>query len=220
MTGLTHLIIDCILELKVGVMPKDTFKNLDKKRQEKIFNAAINEFSIRRFSEASINKIIKDANIARGSFYQYFRDKEDIFDYMMNRLIIEKSVVLQNQKIDIEADFFDMFLTSTFTAIRWGKQNPKYNSIGVLITRDDSPAMKKYNTFTEKGYQHFISYIDRDKERGNISKDIDGKLLVDMLMGLSRETMLKLYLEEDADEEQLISQLKTMCNIVKKGVAI
>lgn len=42
-------------------MPKETFNNLSGNKKRKIFEAAVHEFSTRRFSEASINQIVKTA---------------------------------------------------------------------------------------------------------------------------------------------------------------
>ena len=58
-------------------MPSSTFLNLPAQKQEKLLEAATREFSQRPYTEASINQIIKDAGIPRGSFYMYFTDKED-----------------------------------------------------------------------------------------------------------------------------------------------
>lgn len=67
-------------------MPTSTFHNLNDDKKQRIFDAAVKEFSIRRFTDASINQIIKNAGIPKGSFYQYFNDKEDIYLYMMEKL--------------------------------------------------------------------------------------------------------------------------------------
>ena len=60
-------------------MPKQTFYKLPQEKQERILAAAKREFTQVRYSDASINQIIRDAGIPRGSFYQYFEDKKDIF---------------------------------------------------------------------------------------------------------------------------------------------
>ena len=50
-------------------MPRSTFCRLAPEKQERLLEAATREFSRRSFAEASINQIIKDAGIPRGSFY-------------------------------------------------------------------------------------------------------------------------------------------------------
>lgn len=46
------------------------------------------EFSRVPLYGASISNIVKSANIPRGSFYQYFEDKEDAFFFLLNDLVI------------------------------------------------------------------------------------------------------------------------------------
>lgn len=59
-------------------MPKETFLNLPEKKKEKIIEAAKNEFKRVSLEQASIKNIVENAEIARGSFYQYFESKEDL----------------------------------------------------------------------------------------------------------------------------------------------
>ncbi len=60
-------------------MPSETFNNLSNGKKKLILDAAKKEFSNVSFHEASINHIIKEAGISRGSFYMYFVDKKDLY---------------------------------------------------------------------------------------------------------------------------------------------
>ena len=53
-------------------MPKATFFRLPKAKQQRLMDAAYQEFARAPFNEASISNIIKQAGIPRGSYYQYF----------------------------------------------------------------------------------------------------------------------------------------------------
>ena len=64
-------------------MPKQTFYKLPQEKQERILAAAKREFTQVRYSDVSINQIVREAGIPRGSFYQYFEDKKDIFLYFL-----------------------------------------------------------------------------------------------------------------------------------------
>jgi AcrR family transcriptional regulator len=59
-------------------MPRPRFENLDPDRREQILAAAANEFAARGYSAASLNRIIEDAGISKGSLYYYFDDKADL----------------------------------------------------------------------------------------------------------------------------------------------
>ena len=67
-------------------MPTPTFFRLPEEKRARLTDAAWREFSAVRFSEASINRIVRDAQIPRGSFYQYFADKDDLFFYLLDTL--------------------------------------------------------------------------------------------------------------------------------------
>ena len=64
-------------------MPTSTFFNLPPPKRERLMRAAVEEFTNRPFNEVSINRIIQAAEIPRGSFYQYFEDKTDLFRFIL-----------------------------------------------------------------------------------------------------------------------------------------
>ena len=68
-------------------MPKDTFLNLKSEKKEKIEKAITDEFTKNSFEQVSISNIIQRAQIPRGSFYQYFEDKKDAVQYIIQKFI-------------------------------------------------------------------------------------------------------------------------------------
>ncbi|OBR65729.1 hypothetical protein A7K91_14300 [Paenibacillus oryzae] len=68
-------------------MPKDLFFSIPDGKRSRIMEASINEFSRQMFNNASINQIIKEADISRGSFYQYFEDKDDLYFFTIQSII-------------------------------------------------------------------------------------------------------------------------------------
>ncbi|MFA1819263.1 TetR/AcrR family transcriptional regulator [Virgibacillus oceani] len=64
-------------------MPKQTFFNLPEDKKEILIQAVEKEFSRVPLFEASIANMVQDAGIPRGSFYQYFENKEDAFFYLL-----------------------------------------------------------------------------------------------------------------------------------------
>ena len=64
-------------------MPSATFFRLPEEKRERLIEASWSELSQVRFNDVSINRIIAAARIPRGSFYQYFNDKEDLISYLL-----------------------------------------------------------------------------------------------------------------------------------------
>lgn len=65
-------------------MPKQTFYNLKPDKQDKVMKAIVKEFSRVPLSEALVANVVADANIPRGSFYQYFESIEEAFYYVLD----------------------------------------------------------------------------------------------------------------------------------------
>ncbi len=68
-------------------MPTETFYNLNKEKKQKIIEAGLKEFAEHSFYNASVSKIIDDASISRGSFYQYFENIDDFYYFLIDRFI-------------------------------------------------------------------------------------------------------------------------------------
>ena len=64
-------------------MPKRTFFALPEERRERLVREAIAEFSERPYAEASLSQIAQRARIPKGSFYQYFKDKLDLYRWLL-----------------------------------------------------------------------------------------------------------------------------------------
>ena len=94
-------------------MPKETFFNLNPEKRRKIEEAILEEFSKTPIEKASISNIITNANIPRGSFYQYFESKEDLVEFLIKSHLknIEERFCLLIDKNDgdILAAFEEMF---------------------------------------------------------------------------------------------------------------
>ena len=64
-------------------MIKQTFYNLADDKKQRITDAIIKELDEYSYDDISINRIVKNASISRGSFYQYFDDKSDLLKVIL-----------------------------------------------------------------------------------------------------------------------------------------
>lgn len=89
-------------------MPFETFFNLPLEKQEMILAVAIREFSNQPYAAASISAIVRDAGIAKGSFYQYFLDKKDLYLYLLQLGMARKlNLVTQSRPPNNSLKTFD-----------------------------------------------------------------------------------------------------------------
>jgi AcrR family transcriptional regulator len=91
-------------------MPKQTFFNLNEDKRKMIEDAATKEFAEYGFHGARLNNIVKNAGIAKGSFYQYFENLDDLFVHLIKtdselKLYAIHEVLDQNTDADLFAKF-------------------------------------------------------------------------------------------------------------------
>lgn len=200
-------------------MPTETFNNLSPEKQRRVFDAAVEEFAARRFSEASINQIIKTAGISRGSFYQYFTDKEDLYLYVLAEIGKEKLAILsQMEALHPEADFFEVHAHMAASALAWARERPLYNQIGLLVELDDSEFMVKLRARMPDGFAKLRALIDRDKERGRIKTELDSAVIAEVFYALMIH-ILKEYYKKGSDEALLHRKMAEVRKILKEGIA-
>ena len=161
-------------------MPKQTFFNLPQEKRDIIINAAIEEFAEYGLENASTNRIVKNSGIAKGSFYQYFEGKEDIFRYLLT--------VLEHEKMDfIKGKHPPSSNMDTFDYFRWlFKIGMEFNSAYPHMTQAISRVLlvdglyygQNFADVRQKTTQGLSMIIKQAIERGEIDPSVDVELAV------------------------------------------
>lgn len=195
-------------------MPKTTFFNLSDEKKDRIFDAALREFSVRTFSQASLNQIIKNAGIPKGSFYQYFDNKEDLYLYLMEAASKEEIGILNRvEEMNPDADVFEVVLNTTRKFLEEGKTKPGYAEAAMLMQMDNSEFIVKIrNSSIEK----FAKMLEHDKERGLVKPEVDCELVINMISTFSMSE----YYRNGSDKERYLKNLGDAIQIIREGIAV
>ncbi|BBE30152.1 TetR family transcriptional regulator [Tepiditoga spiralis] len=161
-------------------MPKQTFFNLSLEKQERIKNAAIEEFSKYSFSNSSINRIIQVAKIPKGSFYQYFENKEDIYIYIIEEIGKVKIKYIQNNINDFsKKNIFEIIQLSIESSLKMISEYPKYAEIGLKMMNEDTNFINKIINNLKINMYEFLSVpIKNAVNDGLIDENLDIDLLI------------------------------------------
>ena len=87
-------------------MPTDTFYRLPEEKRQRLKKAIIGELARVPFAEVSINRIIQAAEIPRGSYYQYFEDKDDLLSYVLQEYKNCLMELLRKYSAEANGDLF------------------------------------------------------------------------------------------------------------------
>lgn len=89
-------------------MPTERFHRLPEAKRQAIREAALKEFARVPFDKTSINQIIRNADISRGSFYTYFEDKQDVVEFLLRDTFEQMKEVCKKELDDNGGDYFAM----------------------------------------------------------------------------------------------------------------
>ncbi len=89
-------------------MPTERFYRLPEAKRQLIREAALKEFSRVPFERASINQIIHNADISRGSFYTYFEDKQDVVEFLFEDSCNQMKEICEQELSENGGDYFAM----------------------------------------------------------------------------------------------------------------
>lgn len=197
-------------------MPTQTFLNLSEEKKQKILTAARKEFTRVPLQEASINNIIKEAQIPRGSFYQYFEGKEDLFYYILKERN-EKLVKLIEKKLKENGDIFEMFLYfyDKLIEISENKENRElYKTVITnLKTNDFIPFERNENGNKSELNEYILKYADTSKFK---NKE-DLLLVINMLHVITKLSIFQTFNSIDEKKEMRKKYIKQI-EYIKYGV--
>jgi len=203
-------------------MPKQTFLNLDKEKQNRIVDCAFDEFAARDYENAKLSNIIKSAKISRGSLYQYFEDKTDLYLYLIE---ISSNKKLEYLKEDLanpmELPFLKLFKKMYVSGIQFAVDNPKMVQMFTLLLLKKGEIYNKiFKGNLDMAIDIYKTMIDRDKELGRIKKDIDSevfaKLVIDMTTNISVNEITDDHSEFDYNG--MYEKLSQILKIIEHGV--
>lgn len=173
-------------------MPKDTFFNLPEEKREKILTAALIEFENNDYDQASINQIVIRSGISKGSFYQYFEDKKDLYKYIINLMVQKKMDYITPLMLNpLEHSFFDVIRDMNMSGLEFAKDNPQFIKIGNRLLSDTKHPLY-VEIMGENSNQAIDAYaflLSKAVETGELRPDIDVRLTARIIFKLSAEVV-------------------------------
>ena len=191
-------------------MPKQTFLNLPDEKRQVITDAAIEEFAEYGLENASTNRIVANSGISKGSFYQYFEDKQDVFMYLLT--------VLESEKMEyFKGKHPPSTNMDTFGYFRWMiKTGMEFNSSHPLLTQAISrvmfgEGMYYGNTFVdvrERTAQGLRAMIGQAIANGEVDPSVDVDLAV-MIMETWSNAISTYVLNEGMKQKDIMKWVRS-----------
>ncbi len=175
-------------------MPKPTFFNLSEKKRSHIANVAIDAFSRAPYSQVSVSGLVAAAGIAKGSFYQYFEDKLDLYRWLVVDVIARQKLAFMkdNMSEPTEGGFFGELERMTMLALDFGLAHPVASRMAAFLRQDGQAGGPVHELHTELDamvHRNVRTMLEQGLRAGHIRADVDLEVAADFFISVSREVL-------------------------------
>lgn len=215
-------------------MSKNTFSVISDEKRERIYEAAAYEFAQKGFDKANVNDIATKAGISKGSIYDYFENKEDLYLSVATHGI---SISRENIEsiIDDKKDFFEQIRDIFLQGLDFVINNPQYVQLYVNVASCGMERFaEKLTLMVEKHTSdYYKAAIKKGIEEGIIRPDVDVNMtafiinslyVIIMISTVSTHYRIRLkeYLEIDDDQIDLVlrEKIDLLVHIIRSSLKI
>lgn len=203
-------------------MIKPTFYNLSDDKRKRVLQAILEEFADTDSEKISINRIIKRANISRGSFYQYFDDKVDLVEVLFLTLVDMNIKDAYRALSESDGDIFALYNSFLEILFRLSKDE-FYNNIMRNLCRSmysTDSLIAEYVQTRCRGFDELnqlAQCVNRSKLR--LSTDEEMVALHQIFVAILRDCANRLYVL-DVSAAVLKSDFERKIEIIKYGALL
>ncbi|NOR00475.1 TetR family transcriptional regulator [Mycolicibacterium fortuitum] len=167
-------------------MPTVTWARLDPARRAAVVEAAEAEFGAHGYSRGSLNVISRKAGVAKGSLFQYFADKRDLYAFIADigsqrvRAYMEERI----RALDSTRPFFEFLTDLLDDWVAYFAEHPQDRSLHAAASFEvDTDARVSVRTVIHRHYLEVLRPLVRDAQnRGDLRADADTDALLSLLL--------------------------------------
>ncbi len=203
-------------------MPKKTFHKLKDEKRERFIQVALEEFANHYYENASISRIVEKMGIAKGSFYQYFEDKKDLYLYLNEYCNQQKQKAMGNLFQQEFEDFTKTYAQMHQASLQFDLKHPLLSAFlaNVAQERHNQELGNLQQIIRKQSMAYFQKLLTRAQAQGKLREDIPldflSYLLVQIGSGLRDYLLLQFgHQASDKDLEHLMQSLQVF---LKEGM--
>jgi AcrR family transcriptional regulator len=188
-------------------------------RRTAVLAVARRIFSQKGYHDTSIDDLIEEAGIARGTFYLYFESKRAIFDELLDQLFV--TLTASVQRIDVSPGAAPPIEQMNATVDRVFKTLEEHREVARLLLREavgiDADVDVKLQEFYGRIEALLVSAVSTGIHMGLV-RPCDATLVARCILGASKEVVHFAFVERDPDKVDVRHLGRELIAFTLKGV--
>jgi len=194
-------------------------KYIQEKRQN-IINAALKIFAVKGFANSKISDIAKEANVADGTIYIYFKKKDDIIISLFENKMGNFNKLLRD-KVKLETSPLQKLKTFIKIHLKTLSKNKELAEIFTVELRQSAKFMENYQNTELKDYAKLlIEIIDLGKQEGSFKKEIPTSVIWQFIFGILDQIVLTWVRKDNSTEKNLQNMIKFVLLFILDSILI
>ncbi|MAX79076.1 MAG: hypothetical protein CL843_02745 [Crocinitomicaceae bacterium] len=214
-------------------MPKQTFLNLPEEKRSNFVNTALKEFALNDYQNASVTSIVRELGIAKGSVYQYFENKKDLYFYLIelagNRKLEATGELLASpgddffkwyRKLHVSSLVYDIQYPVEGALLRNVSREENNEDIGNMALHNKQEAISFYKHVLKQHYNSGLMHTKPNYSAFSYVLVQTGLGLMDLLQiqfGFSLYECAKTNTSPDVSEEEVKALVKKVVKSVQQN---
>lgn len=203
-----------------------SFESLSEDKRQKIIDICIEEFANNGYEKASTNAIVKNAGISKGALFHYFKNKKNLYLYVIDYTLDHFVKKFYEAKTDHSSDIFERLITWSINKLKMAHDYPAETKL-LMEAFVDMPDELKPDLIkrSEKLYKDnlpvFFEGIDMSKFRESVSPEKAIELIMLCLEGLKNKYTEKYKAHPGSivgDMGKILEEYKEYVDMLKYGV--
>lgn len=187
-------------------------------QSQALYEAALTEFAAHSFQDASLNDILKAADMNKGSFYYRFSDKMELYLSLLYRVGMEKLKFFEEAGVSKSSGgFFDEFRNMAILGLRMAQKDVRFLVFSRRILQEDPSVREQITkTFGNLSGTLLTDMVERAKAAGEFRPDLPTETVVFVIETLLNH--LDSMIPPDWDDESVLHAVDRLLDVIRSGV--
>ncbi len=193
-------------------------------KREELLRAALDEFSVKKYEEASLNSIIKKASISKGTFYYHFKDKQELYLFLLESSVKIKWEFINRNFIESEKevknDIFEKFKIQAGIGAEFAAAYPKYHNLSKMFAKERGNEIYDIakNALSGDSVNPLNSMIEKAIDEGDFRSDIPREFIYKIINYMFSHFDEIFCDEGNSELKSIISNLNYYVDFIKNGL--